>query len=61
MLGYEHTFTHTVRDLVLAIDSQELPTPNFEDGVRLQGLLDAIERSSASRAWQKVETPGDLG
>lgn len=54
ILGYEHTFTHTVRDLVLAVDRQELPTPNFEDGVRNQRALDAIERSSASRSWESA-------
>jgi hypothetical protein len=32
--------------LVRAIASQTLPTPNFEDGVKNQRLLDAIERSS---------------
>ena len=53
-LGYEHTFTHSVLDLLLAIERQELPTPNFEDGVRNQRVLDAIERSSASRSWESV-------
>ena len=54
VLGYEHTFTHTVRDLLLAIDHSELPSPNFEDGVRNQKVLCAIERSSISRKWEKV-------
>jgi predicted dehydrogenase len=54
MLGYEHTFTHTVYDLIRAIDSAEMPHPNFEDGVRNQRALDAIERSSATRQWEKV-------
>ena len=51
ILGYEHTFTHTVFDLIQAIDQGELPTPNFEDGVRNQRVLDAIERSSQTRSW----------
>lgn len=54
VLGYEHTFTHTVLDLLHAIDRAELPSPNFEDGVRNQRVLDAIERSSATRQWEKV-------
>lgn len=54
ILGYEHTFTHTVFDLIAAIDSGRLPTPNFEDGVTNQRVLEAIERSSASRQWERV-------
>jgi predicted dehydrogenase len=54
IIGYEHTFTHTVLDLILAIDRQEMPTPNFEDGVRNQRVLDAIERAAESRKWERV-------
>ncbi len=54
VLGYEHTFTHTVFDLLRAIDSGVPAQPNFEDGVRNQRVLDAIERSSARRQWEKV-------
>lgn len=54
VLGYEHTFTHTVYDLLRAIDSGKNPQPDFEDGVRNQRALDAIERSSTTRQWEKV-------
>ncbi|HTA89542.1 MAG TPA: Gfo/Idh/MocA family oxidoreductase [Polyangiaceae bacterium] len=53
LIGYEHSFTHTVLDLVRAIESQSLPTPNFKDGVQNQRLLEAIERSS-ERAFSAV-------
>lgn len=53
-LGYEHTFIHTVVDFVHAIASGESPRPSFEDGVRNQQVLDAIERSAASRSWESV-------
>ncbi len=52
LIGYEHSFTHTVHDLLVAIEQQRIPSPNFEDGVRNQKLLDAIERSSASGRWE---------
>ncbi|MEO6600486.1 MAG: Gfo/Idh/MocA family oxidoreductase, partial [Polyangiaceae bacterium] len=39
LIGYEHSFTHTVYDLIRAIVEQKLPSPNFEDGVRNQKLL----------------------
>ncbi len=54
IIGYEHTFTHTVLDLLQAIDEQRLPTPNFEDGVRNQRVMDAVERSAESRRWEHV-------
>ncbi len=54
VLGYEHTFTHTVLDLIKAVAEQKLPTPNFTDGVQNQRVLDAIERASASKGWEKV-------
>jgi predicted dehydrogenase len=54
IIGYEHTFTHTVLDLLRAIDEGRVPTPNFEDGVRNQRVLDAAERSAASKRWETV-------
>jgi predicted dehydrogenase len=54
IIGYEHSFTHTVLDLLKGIASQQLPTPNFEDGVINQRVLDAVERSATSRKWEKV-------
>jgi len=53
IIGYEHSFTHTVYDLIKGIAEQTLPTPNFEDGVRNQRLLDAVERSAANGHWEK--------
>ena len=53
LIGYEHTFTHTVRDLIESVHTQTLPTPNFEDGVKNQRVLDAIERSATSGHWER--------
>jgi predicted dehydrogenase len=54
LIGYEHTFIHTVLDLLRAVAEQRLPTPNFEDGVRNQLVLDAVERAAESRSWKDV-------
>ena len=54
IIGYEHTFTHTVHDLMVAIHRKKIPTPNFEDGVKNQKVLGAIERSAKSKKWEKV-------
>ncbi len=48
MLGYEHGFSHQVVDLVNAIVAGEQPRPSFADGLHVQRVLDAVERSSAA-------------
>ncbi len=46
-LGYEHAFTHQVVDLVEAIAERRQPTPTFADGLAVQRVLAAVERSAA--------------
>lgn len=53
-LGYEHAFTHQVVDLVGAIAAGEQPSPSFADGLAVQKVLDAVERSAEKRAWLDV-------
>jgi predicted dehydrogenase len=55
IIGWEHTFTHGVLDLLKGIASNESPPPTFEDGVRVQAILDAVEQSAASGSWVKPE------
>ena len=54
IIGYEHTFTHAVYDLMQGISRNRMPSPNFDDGVRNQTVLDAIEHSSKSKKWAQV-------
>ncbi len=58
ILGYEHTFVHAVKDLLDGIRRGESPAPTFADGFRCQAVLDAVERSAATRAWT---APADAG
>ncbi|WP_034261608.1 Gfo/Idh/MocA family protein [Actinospica robiniae] len=54
-LGYDHTFTNQMRDLVMAIASGEPPTPSFADGLYVQRVLNAVETSAQSgSAWEPV-------
>jgi predicted dehydrogenase len=54
-IGYEHTFTHEVRDLLHAIADGRDPVPSFADGLQVQEVLDAVQRSAASGAgWTHV-------
>lgn len=51
-LGYEHTFSHQVRDFVVDIAEHRQPTPSFQDGLQVQRVLAAVEASSANgSAW----------
>ena len=55
MLGYEHGFSHQVKDLVEAISNGTDPHPTFADGLTVQRVLDAVERSSENdSAWTRV-------
>jgi predicted dehydrogenase len=54
IIGYEHTFVHTVFDLLEAMADQKPPSPSFVDGVRNQKVLHAIEQSAKMRRWTKV-------
>lgn len=54
VIGYEHTFVHTVYDLLEAITDGKVPQPNFADGVANQRVLTAMERSSKTGRWQKA-------
>jgi predicted dehydrogenase len=54
-LGYEHTFTHEVRDLLAALAAGEDPEPSFADGLQVQRVLAAVEESAAaSSVWTRV-------
>jgi predicted dehydrogenase len=56
LLGYEHTFTHEVADLLEAIGAGTDPAPSFDDGLRVQRVLAAVEESAAAEAtWTAVE------
>ncbi|MGW4795174.1 Gfo/Idh/MocA family protein [Nonomuraea sp. NPDC004297] len=46
-LGYEHTFTHEIKDFLEAVATGADPTPSFADGLRVQRVLEAVERSAA--------------
>ena len=59
VLGWEHTFTHEVRDLVTAIAAGTDPVPSFRDGLQVQRVLAAVEQSAAREsAWTPVDSAG---
>jgi predicted dehydrogenase len=58
-LGWEHTFVHQARDLLvdIAADDDD-PEPSFADGLQVQRVLDAVATSAAhDSAWTKIQSP----
>ncbi len=55
IIGYEHTFVHTLADLVNATVSGQSVQPTFEDGYRNQVVLEAMENSSKQKQWVKIK------
>ena len=56
IIGYEHTFVHEAYELLNCLATGKMPVPNFEDGVRCQEVLEAVERSAKSRRWIKISS-----
>lgn len=53
-IGYEHTFTHEVLELMRALEEDRQPVPNFVDGVKCQEVLEAVDRSIEERRWVAI-------
>lgn len=54
IIGYEHTFVHAVHDFLTALEKDTMPSPNFEDGVKNQVVMTAIEKSAKSGRWERI-------
>jgi predicted dehydrogenase len=55
IIGYEHSFTHQVKDFVEAIAAGTDPEPSFADGLSTQRVLAAVAGSAAAdSAWTSV-------
>lgn len=53
-IGYQHTFVNAVRDFLDALAKGKKVEPDMTDGLKVQAVLDAIEKSASSRKWVKV-------
>jgi len=51
IIGYEHSFTHTIADFVKAITDGKSVQPSFADGLRNQCVLDAVKESVRINKW----------
>ena len=54
IIGYEHTFINFMRDVLSDFANGRPSHPSFLEGLMVQRVLDAVDRSSQIRAWQSV-------
>ena len=54
VLGWEHTFVHENSEFLTAAAGDGGFDPGFDDGLAVQQLLDAVERSDDRREWVTV-------
>jgi predicted dehydrogenase len=54
IIGYEHTFINLIHDILRDFAAGQPTHPDFEDGLAVQRVLEAVTNSSDSRAWQTV-------
>ena len=54
IIGYEHTFIHTIADFVNAVADKRPVKPDFQDGLANQLVLAAVEKSAKTHRWVKL-------
>ncbi|GLY18240.1 Gfo/Idh/MocA family oxidoreductase [Kineosporia rhizophila] len=58
LIGYEHSFTHEIADLLTDLGNGTDPTPSFEEGLQVQQVLAAVADSAAAGSrWQSLPAP----
>ena len=57
VIGYEHTFTHEIMDFVECIVKDIGASPSFADGLQVQKVLAAVEKSANNDGkYEKVQS-----
>jgi predicted dehydrogenase len=51
VIGYEHTFISALADFLAALDGGSEFHPNFQDALKVQQVLEAVEISARERRW----------
>lgn len=55
IIGYEHTFIAALGDFLGALAEGRPFHPDFEDGLHVEKVLDAVQRSARTGRWMEVE------
>lgn len=54
IIGYEHTFINFMRDILDDFANGRPTHPSFAEGLAVQRVLGAVEKSSESRTWHSL-------
>jgi predicted dehydrogenase len=54
IIGYEHTFIHTIADFVKALVARKSVEPSFHDGLQNQRVLDAAMKSVQTKRQARI-------
>jgi predicted dehydrogenase len=54
IIGYEHTFSATLADFLQCLERNEPFHANFDDGVEVHRILEAVDKSWRSKSWELV-------
>ena len=55
VIGYEHTFVHTVNDFVNAVATNTDVHADFLDGAKCVAVLESVVASKKEKGWVKVQ------
>jgi predicted dehydrogenase len=55
IIGYEHTFTHTIADFVKGVATAKNAQPTFADAAKTQRVLEAISQSAKAKQWVRLK------
>lgn len=54
IIGYEHLFVHEMYEFLCGLKAKKGNYPTFEDAVKCQRVLEAVEKAASSKKWEKV-------
>jgi predicted dehydrogenase len=60
VIGWEHTFVHENYEFLSAVSSHSEYEPSFQDGLAVQRVIDAVQRSDERGAWTTVESHAEI-
>ena len=54
IIGYEHLFVHEIHEFLSCLNKKKETYSTFEDAVKCQSVLEAVEKAAAMKKWVKV-------
>ena len=55
IIGYQHTFAHAIYDFLNNLAKGKSTSPDINEGVMVQAVLEAVELSAKQRSWVRIQ------